>query len=562
MGRWLIAVFLAVGACSGVEDEGTIATHVDDWRDEVIYQIVVDRFDNGDLDNDWLGDVGPVPGDLKRFQGGDWAGIRRRLDYLEGLGVTTLWISPIVSNVDRTDYQDGYHGYWASDFTSVNRRFGDLDELRGLVDAAHDRDMKVIIDVVVNHTGRVFFYDFDGDGVLDPGEDEPPFSLQGPYDADIEWLFPAPRFFEGADVDGTVGTMELDARHFHRRGRTEIDVPEQKELGDFPTGLRDLDTESPEVARVMVDTFAHWVELTDVDGFRLDAVPHAPHAFWSDFATAVRARLTALGKRRFMLLGEVFDGDPERLAGYTDRGGLDAVFDFTFKSDLIDAFILDGEPASRAVYALEEARRAYPASGHLNGLGLSPWQARVAFADNHDVPRVRHGLDDPWAAELAMTAVFTVDAIPSIYYGTEQELSGGWGNASREALWEAAGFSTETRMYRHLARLARVRRESPALRYGGLVVRFASETSAREQGAGVGLLAWERHDPESGDRVLVALNGHPIDAASASVPTGFAPGTRLRDALHPADDPVQIGDGGEVVVRVAPRAAVILIADR
>ncbi|HUH01635.1 MAG TPA: alpha-amylase family glycosyl hydrolase [Kofleriaceae bacterium] len=542
---------LACAACAAA-DEPAIATHVDDWRDEVIYQIVVDRFDNGDPTNDVVDGIAPVPGDLARFQGGDWAGVTRRLGYLERLGVTTLWISPVVDNVQRTGYQDGYHGYWASSFIVPNRRFGELEELRALVASAHGRGMKVIVDLVVNHAGRVFFYDLDGDGAMGPGEAEPTFSDAGPYDAPLVWLTDPPEVYR-AGPEGHLEVMALAAEHFHRRGQTTDGSPLQKELGDFPTGLRDLDTEHPELVAALVDTVVHWVELTDVDGFRLDAVPHAPPAFWSQFAAEVRARLAVLGKHRFLLLGEVFDGDPSRLAGYTGPGGLDSVFDFSLKGRVIDNFILDGFSAASVAPALAEYASYYPAAPHPAGIELSPWQARVSFADNHDVPRLRYWLDDPLAAELAMTVVFTVDAIPAVYYGTEQELDGGWGNASREVLWER-GFAEDTRMYGHLARLAAIRRDSPALRRGSLRVAYASEVSARESGPGAGLLAWERYT--AGDRVLIAVNAHPIDRAAATIRTGFASGTALRDEL--GGGTFEVGPGGDVTVEVAPRRALIL----
>ncbi len=561
MTRWLATwgvsalVVVLVGCASDEPDPSGLRTHVDDWRDEIIYQIVVDRFANADQDNDVVGGIGPIPDDLARFQGGDWAGIRANLDYIEALGVTTLWISPINANVQRTDYQDGYHGYWTSDFARLNQRFGDIDELRGLVDDAHARGMKLIIDIVPNHTGRVFYYDLDEDETVDSGELEPSFFATGAKPEHIQWLMPPPRLLVGDDPMVEPLELPLTAMHFHRRGQTTDDSQSQKELGDFPTGLRDLDTENDEVIDGLIDTFAYWVEQTDIDGFRLDAIPHAPHAFWSRLADGLRERLSRAGKDKFLLLGEVFNGEPAKLASYTGAGGLDSVFDFSFKGAIVDSFILDGNPGSTVRWALDQARQHYPTAPHSNGVGLDPWQARVSFASNHDVPRLRYWLDDPFAAELAMTAVFTVDAIPAVYYGTEQELAGGWGNESREVLWDT-GYRRDTRMFRHLARLADIRKRSAALRRGDLRVRYASEISARESGPGAGLLAWERFT--SDDRVLVALNSHPIDNARVTVCTGFAEGDRLVDYLATSDVQLVVGTNGCVDIEVQPRRAVIL----
>lgn len=550
-----VTALVALGCVAEPANERAVATHAGDWRDQIIYQIVVDRFANGDPDNDRIGDIGTISGDLARHQGGDWRGITDRLDYIERLGATAIWISPIVANVDRGERQDGYHGYWASDFTELNPRFGSLDDLRELVDSAHARDMLVIVDVVTNHTGRLFFYDFDGDGVSDTGEMEPRFSHDGPHDANIEWLYPKPRAFRyrpGGDVE----VVELDDDHFHRRGQTDDQqVQQQKELGDFPTGLRDLDTENEAVLAAMVDTYARWVELTDIDGFRLDAVPHVPHEFWRDFAYLLRARLWRMGKHNFLMLGEVFNADPNVLSAYTSRGGLDAVFDFTLKRLVIDSFILDGAPASTARIALEDSRPVYPDLPHEFGVALSPWESRVAFADNHDMPRLRGELDDPFAAELAMTVVLTTDAIPAIYYGTEAELDGGWGNASREVLWDT-GYPEDTRMFGHLAALAALRRDREALRRGSLDVVYASDITARQSAPGAGILAYERATDD--DRVLIVVNGHPIDDGVAAIPTGFAPGTILHDGLGGVSGLTVDGDGS-VRVTIPPRRAWLLI---
>jgi glycosidase len=559
-----VALALFFGAsCSGSDGDGRreIATHVDDWRDEVIYMIVVDRFDNGDPGNDRQDGIGPDPRaagppDLARWQGGDWRGIRRRLDYLAGLGVTTLWISPIVAQVPRAERQDGYHGYWAADFTRLEPRFGDQDELEALVDDAHARGMKVILDVVVNHTGRVFAYDLDGDGAMDPDEIEPPFAARAPYAAPVVWLGPHPTLWRGEPTAKTPELLVLGADAFHRRGKIDdFSAPVMRELGDFPDGLRDLGTEDGEIAAALVDTWARWIAETDVDGLRLDAVPHAAPAFWTTFATGLRQRLAPLGKTKLLLAGEVWNADPAEQARYVGPGGLDSVFDFTFKWDVLDAFIYDGVAAADVMARYERARATLALSPQPGGVGLSPWQARIVFADNHDLPRLRAELDDPWAAELAMTLVFTVDAIPCIYYGTEQELDGNGGPRSRERLWDT-GFSTQTRMYRHLGRLAALRRASSALRRGALVLRYASPVSARSEAPGAGLLAFERAHGD--DRVLVVVNGHPRTSAGAAVPTGFAPGSRLVDGLGGRIE-ITVGEDGAVPVDVPAREAWILM---
>src|SRR4051794_22132485 len=157
----LVVVGAASVGCMKFDDaasgEPKLATHVNDWREEVIYQLLVDRFADADQGNNY--NVHPsAPG---RWHGGDWAGVESKLDYLETLGVTTLWISPVVKNVDTDAGFDGYHGYWAQDLTATNPHFGDLPALRRMVSAAHARGMKVILDIVTNHLGQLFYYDIN-----------------------------------------------------------------------------------------------------------------------------------------------------------------------------------------------------------------------------------------------------------------------------------------------------------------------------------------------------------------------------------------------------------------
>jgi alpha-amylase len=504
----------------------------DDWRDEVIYQIVVDRFDDADPSNDG----GVVIGDLARHQGGDWAGVTRRLGYLERLGATALWISPVVENVDRVEHQDGYHAYWGTDFTAPNRRFGTLEDLQTLVNEAHARGIKVIVDVVTNHTGRVFAYDMDRDGELDAGEDGPPWS-DAPLDVPLLWTH-----------DARLENLDLRAEHFHRRGQTTIYDQEQRELGDFPTGLRDLDTENEEVIAALVDTHVRWVELTGVDGFRIDAVPHVSRTFWARFCTDLRARLAAIGKERFLLLGEVFNPDPEVLASYVTQGQFDSVFDFSLKWEAIDAVLLDGAPASTVRGPLQDYRSFYSNEAQAGGVELTPWQARVSFADNHDMWRIAAEIDDQRVGMLALAIVFTVDAIPAVYYGTEQRFVGTGGDSSRERLW-ISGFREDTFEYEFIAHLSELRKSLPALRYGDLSVRWASETD--------GLFAYER--TWQGETVLVAINGNASQPAFAEIPTSFAKGSKLTELLFAGDEEYEVEAQGNLPIQLPPRSAVMLI---
>ncbi|GAC1556306.1 MAG: hypothetical protein NVS3B10_16830 [Polyangiales bacterium] len=135
-------------------------SHVDDWRDEVIYQVLVDRFADGDASNDHRVDRSAPA----RFHGGDWRGLAEHLDYVQALGVSAIWISPIVKNVETDAGIDSYHGYWQQDPFALNPHFGNLQDLRDFVGKAHARGIKVILDVVTNHMGQLFYYDINMNG--------------------------------------------------------------------------------------------------------------------------------------------------------------------------------------------------------------------------------------------------------------------------------------------------------------------------------------------------------------------------------------------------------------
>ncbi|MDF2695897.1 MAG: Neopullulanase, partial [Labilithrix sp.] len=349
----VLAACIAPGTgCVSVPEENAqpkIGTHVGDWRDEVIYQVLIDRFANGDLNNDYQ----VRPGHLARFQGGDWRGITDHLDYIKELGVTTLWISPIVKNVETDADVDSYHGYWAQDLSKLNPHFGDIADLRRLTSRAHDMGLKVVLDIVTNHMGQVFYYDTNlngnadiyigGSGALPVVSSRSDLSRITEYDPDWDpkgvqaftSLGPAGRapiiFIQDPKINrvpppGILGT----ARAYHGFGRIlNYDDERQRTLGDFPGGLKDVATEIPEVRTELIDLYTKWVELVDLDGFRIDTVKHVEYEFWHEFGTKVRERLARQNKNRFLMFGEAFDGNDQLLGSYTQEGMLDSVFYFS-----------------------------------------------------------------------------------------------------------------------------------------------------------------------------------------------------------------------------------------
>jgi glycosidase len=595
----------------GLAGEIQLGTHVSDWHDEVIYQLLVDRFGNGDAGNDFNVNLA-APG---KWHGGDWKGVEDHLDYLSDLGVTTLWISPVVKNVETDAGFDGYHGYWTQDFTQPNPHFGDVPALRHMVAAAHDKGMKVILDIVTNHVGQLFYYDINENGQPDENvqgghcpsdhyekvtvckdsstvqhvsEYDPDFDTRGvqaytslgesgpapiifQYDPATNHMPPMPEVFQNKDV-------------YNKRGRTlDFDVPDQLIHGDFPGGLKDVNTTRCDVKQAMVDVYARWVELADLDGFRIDTVKHVEREFWRYFTQKVRQRLAPQGKHDFLMFGEAFDGNDQLVGSFTKNDlpsaddlarenrcvtdgipiktgdQLDGVFYFPQYYSVIRDVFQSGN-ATQAIQDLWAQRATnYGSEPPRNGAGMSPQTAVVNFLDNHDVGRFLFSGQGVAALQNALLFIFTEQGIPCVYYGTEQELSGGNDPANREDLWDT-GYDETKSTFLWIQRLSRVRRGYRALSHGDQKVVWASARKADETDAGI--FAFERTGGEAGPAyALVVLNTSPTHASKTEFQGAkmkvSAAGKELVDVLGHGS--YTVGGDGTLSVEVPARRGLVLV---
>ena len=600
-----------------------MSTHVEDWRDEVIYQVLVDRFDNADRGNDFLVNFD----DLARHQGGDWAGLQNRLGYLEALGITTLWISPVVRNVETDANVDGYHGYWAQDMEATNPHFGDIVALRSLVDAAHARGMKVIFDIVTNHVGQAFFYDINLNGVADinvsGSGNNSPVTHTTEYDPDFDprgvqaftslgEAGPAPVVFQWDPATNHVPpepALYQDPAIYNRRGRTvNFEDPDQLLHGDFPGGLKDINTTRCDVKQSMVDIFAGWIERTDADGFRIDTLKHVEYEFWRYFTQRVRTRLADGGKDNFLMFGEVFDGRESLLSTFTrheilGEADLRRAVDAPVEADPTDEQQLqaeqscatDGQPitgdqvdsvfyfsqhfqavqdvftraqSTNRIQALWESRpMTWGTEPNARGIGLAPSDVPINFLDNHDVARFLFNVRDEDREQQALLLnnalafIITAQGIPCIYYGTEQDFAGGNDPANRERLWDT-GFATTGDTFVWIQRLLAMRRAYTALRRGDVHVVWSTENTGEQPDAGI--FAYERFGADAGGSyVLMVFNTHqshastPVDGETAMQVTA-PPGTELIDALSP-DRSVFVADDGTVDLALNPMQAALLV---
>jgi glycosidase len=474
-----------------------------DWRDEVIYHLMIDRFDNNDpsqtLANLTTGDsartspVGTVQGDT--FKGGKIAGITRRLDYIKSLGCTAIWISPPFKN--RQHCNKSYHGYGIQNYLEIDPRFGTKEELQQLIREAHKRKMYVIIDVVLNHTGDNWEYasgqgrEFSKNGKLRFGNWR---------DSKGELLSHTAR---GLGPEDAVWPIEFQTSDcYHRLGAIDDYEDEyQTRMGDLKT-LKDLDHGCQEVLKSLIACYKWWISQLDCDGFRIDAVKHSDPKAVSIFVNAIRDYSLKIGKKNFLFLAEVIGDDDEILQyiGMNQTAADEPLADYPHFTACLDFplyFLLEDVLKGRKPWTalqdrysnLQQSFRDFTRAGNYF----------VTFLENHDQVgrahyRFMHGEEDERLAMLGIGYLILSMGIPCLYYGTEQGLNGGGDGDHfvRETMfasdWGGRGiraghlFNDQGEIFRYVAKLAALRRSEPALKYGRqyFVATFPDEAASKD----------------------------------------------------------------------------------
>jgi alpha-amylase len=508
----------------------------DDWRDEILYFIVTDRFSDGDSSNN--GDPAFFDRDDHfKYHGGDLRGILDHADYLKELGVTAVWITPVVENVFATGSEPnvytGYHGYSARNLDEIDPHLaGSIQEYQDFVAAMHDSGLRVIQDVVVNHMGSVLKYAEGWDPPFDPRGYTRVF-VDDEYPPDTNpWVIPNNNQRPARPPFDQVAS-------YHRFGAiTDWSDPVQKRTGDFGT-LDDLDTERTEVRDALVQIYRDWVILGGVDGFRLDTAVHVDEAFWDEFSPAMREAVHEANRNaRFIQFGEVFDFDHAAGARYTrDEQGnprLDSLLNFPLY-DAIQAVFARGASTVRLTEELAARAVLRGTAADRGGAGLSAIDGAVSFIDNHDVLRFLDSIevssDEDAKRQIlrsALSYILTANGIPCIYYNTENHTIGDPALPSGHmikgdyARYDMPDFVTEGKPTFDLIRdLAAMRRDHVALRRGAMEV-LADDSSTDRQGSPLppGAFAFTRKVPgQRADDVFVFINNSET-AVSHDVPVG------------------------------------------
>ncbi|MBG6218172.1 glycosidase [Arthrobacter sp. CAN_A6] len=518
--------------------------------DENFYFVMADRFQNGTSANDDGGlGADPLvsgfdPTHKGFYNGGDLLGLKDQLDYIEGLGTTSIWLTPSFKNraVQPEDGSAGYHGYWITDFTQIDPHLGSNEDLKALIDAAHARGMKVYFDIITNHTADVIGYDA-GERAPYISKDEEPyrdadgnefddrdFAGTGTFpELDAATSFPYVPVVPEVDKHLKVPEWLNDPTLYHNRGDTTF-AGEDAYYGDF-FGLDDLSTENPRVVSGMADIYKTWIADFGVDGFRIDTMKHVDDEFWKTFGPEVLTFAQEQGKDEFFMFGEVFDTSKAFTSQFTTRNRMQSVLDFPFQA-AARGYASQGAPAS----SLESffAGDDWYTDADSNAYSLP------TFLGNHDMGRIGSFIaaDNPAAAEdellardtLAHELMYFSRGNPVIYYGDEQGFTGPGGDQNArqtmfaslvdeyldddllgtESTHAADNFDTSHPLYTGIRTLAEVTAEHPALRNGAHQHRYASE--------GPGVYAFSRIDARDQREYVVALNNS-TEPQSASIPT-------------------------------------------
>jgi glycosidase len=444
---------------------------------DVMYLIMTDRFSDGNLQND-----GPDAKSAENsaaaaaerakprgWHGGDLKGIEDHLDYLQALGVTTVWPTPVYQNHEA----DSYHGYGATDMYAVDEHYGTLEDLKALAGALHARGMKLVLDTVPNHVGP-----------------------NNPWVKDE----PAPDWFHGTAAKHLNGATDFQAL-------TNPHAPERDKVatldGWFADVLPDMNTDSPAVAQYLRQNAVWWIEETGADGLRIDTFPYVNREFWNGFNGELKELFPRLTE-----VGEVFNGDPvitSSFAGGVTRAGVDTElytpFDFPTYFALQNVFV-KGEPMSELAKAVgQDALYPHP-------------ERLVPFIGNHDTERFATAAGSEGSLKLALAYVLTMRGTAQIYSGDEIAMQGGGdpenrhdfpggfpGSVSAFAAAGRTGVQSET--FDWVAKLDVLRAKHDALACGAEQVLASNEdwvVTLRDAGKAVGSCG------TSGERMVVAIH--------------------------------------------------------
>jgi glycosidase len=585
------------------------------WEDQVLYFLMLDRFSDG-KERAFRGNDGKIVksgttppfteadrGNAvrtdddaaqwreagTRWCGGTLKGLASKIGYLARLGVTAIWVSPVLKQIS---FQETYHGYGIQNFLDVDPHFGTREDLRDMAATAHQHGIRVILDVIFNHSGNVFSYTEDDRRWSGARYDVRGFNrANGRPTLPFAPLSPA----TGQPNDDAIWPRELqEPATFTRKGRIVHwdDEPEFRE-GDF-FDLKDVnlgdgnigDYRPSPALKTLCDCYKFWIAYADLDGFRVDTVKHMDLGAGRYFASVIHEFAQALGKENFYLIGEI-TGGRQRAYQTLEETGLDAALGIDDIPDKLE-YLLKGYRDPTDYFGLFRNSLLVMKDSHV-------WfrDKVVTVVDDHD--QVRKGerkarfCADPVPASL-MLSVLALNAttlgIPCIYYGSEQLFDGEGGSDRylRECMFggrfgafrsrERHCFNEDQWVYRELAKVLALRRQHLALRRGRQYLREISGNGVdyglpRKIGDEIrSIVPWSRLFDRS--EILLAINTDRHNARDASVIIDadlHAAGSTLTCLYSTSAAEIgrtirvaDRGDGAKVVRLSAPAAGFVMYA--
>lgn len=536
-------------AATPVEEARKLHIASPDWRDQVIYFVMTDRFDDGDPANNDQGAGEFDPASNAKYSGGDLAGIERRLDYIRGLGATAIWITPPVAhqwwNV-RAQY-GGYHGYWGEDFSAVDPHYGTLADYKRLSGRIHAAGMYLVQDIVVNHVAN--FIDYDNRwSAEDPAADFRLIPDANGRTAPTQWPF---------TLNDVRNPEHRKAGIYHWTPDITDFTNQVQERTYQLAGLDDLDTENPVVRDVLRESYGYWIREVGVDAFRVDTAFYVPPEYFADFLRSDDAKHPGIlrvaeqtGRKAFHVFGEGFgidkpydDAQARKIDGYMrGRGGeslLPGMINFPLYGTAMDVFAR-GRPTAELAHRIR-SMMAVHAQPHL----------MPSFIDNHDVDRFLAS-GNVAGLKQGLLLLMTLPGIPVVYYGTEQGFTeqrgamfkSGYGAGGRDH------FDADAPLYRFIQRATALRRSHPLFSRG-------TPTILRDNAASAGVLAYRMRDGDAS--ALVVLNTSDNEALLDNLETGLAAGTALQGLFAIDGEPTNpiVGADGLLSLRLPARSGMV-----
>ena len=499
------------------------------FQDEVFYFVLPDRFYNGDPNND----LGAAANDSKRalshggldrqnkgmYHGGDLAGLSQKLPYLDQMGITAIWLTPLLRNRAIQANSSGYHGYWILDFTEIDPHWGTNEELKNLIAQAHKRNIKVYFDIITNHTADVIKYK-ECHGPLGiewlVENDHCQFKASATL-ADDHYTPLIPAKEESVKVPSWLNNID----YYHNQGDSHWSG-ESAIKGDF-AGLDDIKTTDPTVVKGMIDIYKNLITEFKPDGFRIDTVKHVDMAFWQQFSPALMEHAKSQGINNFMMFGEAYSFDAKFLSQFMTTGKMPSVLDFAL-AGTIEAVLVNKEGTDKLA-GLFAQDHFYQTEQGFNANHL------VNFVGNHDMGRFAYKLassDNNYSESeiikrtlLAHALIYFSRGIPVVYYGTEQGFVGDGGDQdARQDMMPSLvnsynddnllatnsttaddNFDKNHMFYQRFSKYSALYQRYPALRKGQQTTRYAQSTP--------GLFAIERtikNQSNTSQKVLVVFN--------------------------------------------------------